>query len=125
MDDLLAGGAPERFVLSGNEGDRLDYLVRHGSEVWVYSRPMGGVAMERLSRQYRQARELVQTGRVRDLRRGFIYTFILITVGDLGLFAGAVGLPGASRQQPHSTTDRWADGICSRQPGGSGAGGAR
>jgi two-component system, NtrC family, nitrogen regulation sensor histidine kinase NtrY len=85
VDDFLAGGAPERFVLSGNEGDRLDYLVRHGSEVWVYSRPMGGVAMERLSRQYRQARELVQTGRVRDLRRGFIYTFILITVGIWGL----------------------------------------
>jgi len=30
------GGEPEQFLPAGHEGDRLDYLVRHGGEVWSY-----------------------------------------------------------------------------------------
>src|SRR5262249_1732744 len=33
----------ERFALSGADGNRLDYLVRHGEDVWVYSRALGNV----------------------------------------------------------------------------------
>ena len=68
-------GEPERFLVSGEDGDRLNYAVRRGSDVWVYSRKLGGVGMSRISRQLAQAREIVERGRVQDLRRGFTYTF--------------------------------------------------
>jgi nitrogen fixation/metabolism regulation signal transduction histidine kinase len=73
-------GEAERFVLSGHEGDRLEYLVRHGGEVWRYSGSLGGIGMERLSRQYRDARAAVQKARGRDLRRGFTLTYVLLAV---------------------------------------------
>ena len=41
----------DRFVRAGQDGDRLDYLVRHGNEIWVYSENLGDVAMERLTRR--------------------------------------------------------------------------
>ena len=46
----------ERFVRAGQEGNRLDYLVRHGNEIWVYSASLGDVAMDRLTREIREAR---------------------------------------------------------------------
>ncbi len=67
-------GEPERFLLSGNDGDRLNYLVRRDHEVWIYSRKLGGIGMDRVTRQIRQAREPAE----RDLRRGFTYTWILL-----------------------------------------------
>jgi two-component system nitrogen regulation sensor histidine kinase NtrY len=73
-------GEKERFLLSGESGSRLDLLERRGSGVWLYSAPLGGVAMERLSDQYRRARELVERGRGRNLLRGFLYTYILLVV---------------------------------------------
>jgi len=38
---------PEQFLPAGHAGDQLDYLVRHGEEVWSYSASLGG--MERLT----------------------------------------------------------------------------
>jgi nitrogen fixation/metabolism regulation signal transduction histidine kinase len=67
----------ESFVLAGNSGDRLDYFVRGPGEALVYSRPLV-IGMDRLSMQIRRARELVNTERGRDLRRGFIYTWVLL-----------------------------------------------
>jgi two-component system nitrogen regulation sensor histidine kinase NtrY len=58
-------GEPEVFELAGDGGNRLDYFVRHGDEVWLYSRPMG-VAMEDLTRQIAEARP----ARERNFRRG-------------------------------------------------------
>src|SRR5215472_3436971 len=46
VQEFLASGAPERFALGGNRGDRMDYLVRHGDDVWVYSTSLHGVAMD-------------------------------------------------------------------------------
>jgi nitrogen fixation/metabolism regulation signal transduction histidine kinase len=72
----------ERFVRAGNQGDRLDYLVRHrdarGEEIWRYSASLGGVAMDRLSQQIGDARTLVEAAREHDLRRGFRLTYILL-----------------------------------------------
>jgi two-component system nitrogen regulation sensor histidine kinase NtrY len=65
----------DRFVLAGTNGDRLDYLVRHGPDVWVYTTSLHGVGMKQISDQYARARALV----ARDLRRGFTYTFLLLT----------------------------------------------
>jgi nitrogen fixation/metabolism regulation signal transduction histidine kinase len=71
-------GDPERFALSGEQGERLDYLVRHGNEVWVYSAGLGGVAFDRLSRQIRESRDLVDAAHSRDLQRGFKLTYIFL-----------------------------------------------
>jgi nitrogen fixation/metabolism regulation signal transduction histidine kinase len=70
-------GETERFVYAGNQGDRLDYLVRHGDDVWSYSADLG-VAMERLSDQIRDARNLAAAVRNRDLRRGVKLTYIVL-----------------------------------------------
>ena len=71
---------PERFASAGPSGERLDYLVRHGDDVWVYSRELGNIRMQEISDQYRRAREIVADARERDLRRGLTVTFIILAV---------------------------------------------
>ena len=72
VQEFFSSGQPEHFVLAGNQGDRMDYLVRHGNEVWAYSTSLHGVEMDQLSAQYAHARAVVAEGNARDLRRGFI-----------------------------------------------------
>ncbi|MGH9658966.1 MAG: sensor histidine kinase, partial [Bryobacteraceae bacterium] len=70
-------GEPERFALSGNDGERLDYLVRRGADVWVYSTPLD-VGMKSVSRQFAEARQSVEEGKAQDLRRGLTYTSMVL-----------------------------------------------
>lgn len=77
VQEFWESGEAEQFALSGEESDRLEYLVRRGNEVWVYSRPLG-LSMASLSDQYRQARQFAVNLQARDLRRGFTYTFVLL-----------------------------------------------
>jgi len=72
-----ASGDSERFDRAGNDGERLDYFVRRPGEALVYSRPLT-LSMNRLEAQYRQARKLVTADQSRDLRRGFIYVWVLL-----------------------------------------------
>ncbi len=53
-------GIPDQLEIAGEKGNQLDYYVRHGDEVWVYSRPLG-VAMDQLTSQYADARQALQT----------------------------------------------------------------
>ncbi len=76
LQAFWSSGDAERFVLGGNGGDRLEYLVRRPGLALVYSRPLA-IAMNRLSAQIRTARELVNGQQSRDLRRGFIYAWVL------------------------------------------------
>ncbi len=78
LREFWESGTPERFALGGDDGDRLDYLVRRPGAVWVYSRDLGAVSMTRLAEQFRQARQAVEASRARDLRRGLLYTFVLL-----------------------------------------------
>ena len=71
-------GEPERFALSGSSGDRLDYMTRVAERVNVYSRELGGIQMQALAAQLRDARELVGSMEGRDLRRGFTLTLLLL-----------------------------------------------
>ena len=71
-------GEVERFILSGPGGDRLDYMTRAAARVDVYSRELGGIHMQELAAQLRQARELVGSMETRDLRRGFTLTLLLL-----------------------------------------------
>ena len=66
------------MVRAGQDGNRLDYLVRHGNEIWVYSESLGDVAMDRLTREIRDARRAVEEANARDLRRGVKRTYILL-----------------------------------------------
>jgi len=74
------GDQPNAFVRTGQEGNRLDYLVRRGDEVWVYSSSLGGVKLERLVNQIRDARKLVERAQSEDLRRGFKLFYIGLAV---------------------------------------------
>src|SRR5260370_5006116 len=77
--DFWLSGEPERFVLSGSAGDRLDYLVRHADEVWSYSMPLQ-IGMHSLTSQITSARKSVDQWNTRDYRRGFVYTYGLLSV---------------------------------------------
>jgi two-component system, NtrC family, nitrogen regulation sensor histidine kinase NtrY len=69
---------PERFNLSGTKGNHLDYFVRNGQEVRVYTRDLGNVRMTELSEEFSDARELVEASKARDLRRGLTATLLLV-----------------------------------------------
>src|ERR1019366_4255070 len=76
---IFSGGLDgERVVRAGQDGNRLDYLVRHGNEIWSYSENLGDVAMDRLTREIRDARRAVEEANARDLRRGVKRTYVLL-----------------------------------------------
>jgi nitrogen fixation/metabolism regulation signal transduction histidine kinase len=71
-------GEAERFGLSGPGADHVDYMRRGNGMVEVFSRDLGGVRMQELSTEFRQAREAVDAIETRDLRRGFTLTLLLL-----------------------------------------------
>ena len=82
IQEFALTGEPEGWTLSGDDGDRLNYLVRQdGGDVLAYSRKLGPVGMNRLSRQYRKAREFVERSRAHDLRRGLTSALMLTAAG--------------------------------------------
>jgi nitrogen fixation/metabolism regulation signal transduction histidine kinase len=76
--ELLDSNEPERFALSGDGGNTLNYYVRHRDEIWAYSTSLHGIQMDQLAFQFRQARAVVERAESRDLRRGFTYTLVLL-----------------------------------------------
>jgi nitrogen fixation/metabolism regulation signal transduction histidine kinase len=76
--EFADSGAPEKFLTGGQDGDRLDYLVRRGSDVWVYSTSLGEVGMDRLAREIQDAGALSRTVKEYDLQRGVLVTYILL-----------------------------------------------
>lgn len=75
-----ASGEPERFVLSGDGGDHVEWLRRalgaDGVEAFV--RDLRGIRMEALSGEFRRTRATVDAMESRDLRRGFTLTLLLL-----------------------------------------------
>jgi len=78
VKSFAEGDQPEQFVRAGEEGNRLDYLVRRGDEVWLYSSSLGDVRLERMVNQVRDARKLVERAGNQDLRRGFKLVYIAL-----------------------------------------------
>jgi len=68
----------EHFYRTGTEGNRLDYLVRHGEEIWAWSMPLGDVAMEHVTHEIRDARAAVEAANASDARKGIKLTYILL-----------------------------------------------
>jgi two-component system, NtrC family, nitrogen regulation sensor histidine kinase NtrY len=77
VKSFAGGGEPERFVIAGDAGDRLEYFVRHGGEIWTYSATLGDVGMTRLRKQIGDARALVDSAKEYDLRRGSKLAYLL------------------------------------------------
>ena len=75
---FFESGDAERFLISGKDGDQIEYLARKGDQVWLWSTSLDDVGLNRLSREYRDARQLVERRESRDLRRGFLYTYVLL-----------------------------------------------
>jgi nitrogen fixation/metabolism regulation signal transduction histidine kinase len=79
--EFYESGQRERFAVAGEQGDRLSYMTRNGGGVAVYTRDFGGIGMNSVSDLYSRARQTVARDAGRDLRRGFIYTFVLLAAG--------------------------------------------
>lgn len=79
--ELWDSGDTEHFVLAGEGGSQLDYLVRKSGEVWTFSGGFNGIRMDDLSGSFRRARAAVEQTESRDLKRGFTYTMILVAAG--------------------------------------------
>jgi nitrogen fixation/metabolism regulation signal transduction histidine kinase len=71
----------EHFFRTGTEGNHLDYLVRHGDEIWLWSMPLGDVAMDHVTHQIREARAAVQAADGSDRRKGVKLMYILLAAG--------------------------------------------
>ena len=78
-------GETERFVISGAEGNQVEYLRRRedgpldgARGVQAYRRDLGAIRLQQLSTQLRQSRQLVASIQARDLRRGFTLTLLLL-----------------------------------------------
>jgi two-component system, NtrC family, nitrogen regulation sensor histidine kinase NtrY len=78
VNAFAQSGQTERFSTEGPEGDRLDYLVRHGNDVWVYSIGLGQVALKRMEKEIHEANDLVVFVREHDLRSGIPLIYILL-----------------------------------------------
>lgn len=69
----------ERFNVSGDEGSRLDYLVRRpDGEIWSYSVSLGDVKLDQLSRDIASARASIRDSQAHDWRRGLKLAYILL-----------------------------------------------
>jgi two-component system, NtrC family, nitrogen regulation sensor histidine kinase NtrY len=76
--DFAASGEPGDFQRAGEHGNRLDYLVRRGNDIWVYSAPLG-VGMDDLASQISAAFARVDKSQNLDLRRAFRLVYGLLT----------------------------------------------
>jgi two-component system nitrogen regulation sensor histidine kinase NtrY len=76
--DFWQSSDAERFTLSGQGGDHLDYFRREDGGVAAFSRDLRGIRMEQLTGELRHTRELVGSIEGRDLRRGFTLTLLLL-----------------------------------------------
>ncbi len=70
-------GDAERFILSEPAGDRLQYAVRRGDELWLYTTSRNGVRMAEITRTIAETRARAGDLRQRDLPRGFTLALAL------------------------------------------------
>ena len=69
---------PDRFGLSGQGGDHVDYFRRIDGGVQAYTKDLHGIRMDTLSTELRRTRDLVESIQSRDLRRGFTLTLLVL-----------------------------------------------
>jgi len=71
---------PERVEIAGSGGERMEYLVRHGGDILVYSKPLRGVELElgRMADQWARSRATVERANGRNLRRAYVYLLVVL-----------------------------------------------
>ncbi len=77
IQEFADSGAARRFDSTGAEGRVLDYIERTPTGVRVYSRELG-IGTNELTREFAGARAAIASSQARNLKRGFILTFIAI-----------------------------------------------
>jgi nitrogen fixation/metabolism regulation signal transduction histidine kinase len=86
---FAAGDDPEAFILAGDEGNRLDYLVRRDDGIWAYSASLGDIRLGRLQNEIRDAREQVRKAQEvhtpTGIRRGYLFLAASIWLVSLAL----------------------------------------
>jgi nitrogen fixation/metabolism regulation signal transduction histidine kinase len=88
VKSFAAGQEAERFVLAGDQGNRLDYLTRGNGAILVYWESLGDVGLDRVKKQILDARDAVEWAHGHDLRRGLaLVYFLLAAVFWLGSLA--------------------------------------
>jgi nitrogen fixation/metabolism regulation signal transduction histidine kinase len=78
VQEFYSSGEAENFILTGDQRDRIEYLVRRGDGVAMYAASLNGISMQRLSEQLAGARSLVDAANTHNWRRGFTYTYLLL-----------------------------------------------
>ncbi len=78
VQEFFASGEAESFILTGDRGDRIEYLVRRTNGVAMYAASLNGISMQQLSDEYTGARAAVTAAGTHDWRRGFTYTYLLL-----------------------------------------------
>ncbi len=89
VQEFWDSGAEERFRAEGANGQILQYLERTREGVRMYSHELG-IGMEQLTREFAQARAVIAATQTRNLRHGFVYTFV--AVASAVWIAGLLGL---------------------------------
>jgi nitrogen fixation/metabolism regulation signal transduction histidine kinase len=75
---FAASNQPDTSIVSGKDGDTIQYLTRHGNDVWVYSTTLRDVRMDQLEREIRDAGALSAAVNERDVPRGILLTYIVL-----------------------------------------------
>lgn len=77
VGEFLESGNLKEFRLSRTNGAELLYLLRRGDEVDLYRYPLG-VDLRSIRTERNQIRQLIERAAERDLRRGFLYTLLIL-----------------------------------------------
>jgi two-component system, NtrC family, nitrogen regulation sensor histidine kinase NtrY len=102
---FVDSGQNEQFSIVGNQGDRLDYFVRRGRGVAVYSAPFGAVHMDDVTGEIRGARTLVDAVRNSDVPRGFNLAYIALAASFwIASLAGLIYLAHRMSRPIHQLT---------------------
>ncbi|MBS1873785.1 MAG: HAMP domain-containing histidine kinase [Acidobacteria bacterium] len=89
VQDFWDSEAKERFETAGRDGKLLEYFERGPKGVRVYTGDLA-IGREEFTREFAEARDVIASAKGRDLRRGFVYTFV--AVASAVWIAGLVGL---------------------------------
>ena len=78
VKEFFATGDNDHFVIAGADGNRIDYMVRDGDGVQLFSTKLGFTGMNRLDREIRDSGSLVRAVQDNDLPRGLRLTYLLL-----------------------------------------------
>jgi len=78
VQEFFSSGEAENFIRPRNQGGQIEYLVRRGDGVAMYTASLNGIDMQQLSDQYTAARATVAAAGTHDWLRGFTYTYLLL-----------------------------------------------